>query len=155
MKRTEIPFPAVRAGLGCWIALTEAERDGREKARPALEAAARQMETFLREAPGDFASRSYLSFVYAYLGRDEDAIREAKLAVDVIAKDAYAGPVALANLAVVYAHTGRAEEALDLIDRLLGMKYEDPLTVVQLRVDPIWDPLRENPKFKELLKRSA
>jgi hypothetical protein len=30
------------------------------------------------------------------------------------------------------------------------MNYDDPLTVNDLRLDPYWDPLRDNPKFKEL-----
>jgi hypothetical protein len=56
---------------------------------------------------------------------------------------------------MVYAHTGHPDEALDLIEQLLTTKYDDPLTVTELRLQPFWDPLRDNPKFKDILKRSS
>ena len=71
------------------------------------------------------------------------------------AKDQYQAPVAMNFLAVIYAHTGHADEAMDLVERLLTMNYDDPLTVQMLRLDPSLDPLRDNPRFKELLKRSS
>ena len=97
--------------------------------------------------------RQLLSNMDAYLGRSDEAIQEAKMAVDLTAKDLFQGPEQLENLALIYARTGRSDEALDLVDRLLDKAYSRPLTVHELRLDPRWDPLRASPRFKELLER--
>jgi non-specific serine/threonine protein kinase len=149
------PAPSMRAELAAFIAMTETQRGGLKAGQPLLEDAAHQLEAALRDAPSDYQERQTLALVYAYLGRGEDAIGQAKLAVDMIAKDAFAGPGCLVTLALVYAHTGHADEAIDLIERLLGMNYDDPLTILDLKLDPFWDPLRDNSKFKALLNRSS
>lgn len=155
LRSTEVPVPAIQAGLKLYAGITKAFLRNTEDGRADLEEGTRRTEAVLHDAPGDYRARSGLALGYALLGRNEDAIREAKLAAEVISKDAYAGPMALEGLAYVYARTGHADEAVDLIERLLAMHYDDPLTVASLRLDPVWDPLRENPKFKELLKRSS
>ena len=155
MRSITPPPGSVRAEFAGYIAITETQRAGLKVGQPLLEDAARQLEAALRVAPGDYQARQTLAIVYAYAGRAEDALGQAKLAVDQISKDAYAGPGALATLATVYAHTGHPDEALDLIERLLGMNYDDPLTIPGLKLDPIWDPLRNNPRFKALLNRSS
>ncbi len=153
LRSANLPPGALRAGVAAWTGTIEWMRDPRT-AGPALADAAKQLEAVLHDAPSDYTSRGYLAGVYAFAGRSEDAIREGKLAVDVISKDAYAGPSEMAALAVVYTHSGHLEDAIDLIERLLAMNYDDPLTVQMLKLDPTWDPLRNNPKFKELLKKS-
>jgi len=55
------------------------------------------------------------------------------------------------DLAEVYMLAGRQDEAIDLLARLLKTVYEYPITRELLRLDPNWDPLRENPRFKELM----
>jgi hypothetical protein len=71
------------------------------------------------------------------------------------AKDKYSGPSALEQMASVYAAAGRADEAFDLLDRLLGMSYGDPITVHILRLGVRWDPLRDYPRYQELLDKYA
>ena len=77
-------------------------------------------------------------------------IREARLAVDTAAKDAFAGPARLQDLADVHALAGRHDEAIDLLERLLNTVYEGSLTHQELRLNPAWDALRENPRFLEI-----
>ena len=155
LRSTEVPVPTVQAGLNLYVGIIEVMGMGLERGRASLEAGTRQAETVLHDAPGDYMARSGLALGYALLGRDQDAIREAKLAAEVISKDAYAGPMALAGLANVYARTNHPDEAIDLIERLLATNYDDPLTVANLRLDPVWDPIRDHPKFKAILKRSS
>jgi tetratricopeptide (TPR) repeat protein len=92
---------------------------------------------------------------YACLGREADAIREAKMAVELSAKDRFQGPKRLQSLAEVYVVTGRLDDAYELIDRLLGMNYAQPLTVHNLRLEPRWRPLHDHPQYPELLKKYA
>ncbi len=134
------------------VAMAEAQWRGPKAARAALEAAAQLMGDVLAESPSNADFRSSLSIMYAHLGREREAVSEAKLAVDLTAKDLFSGPAALQNLAAVYAILGRQDEAIDLLERLLSTTYQEPITVPVLKADPIWDPLRDHPRFKELVK---
>jgi hypothetical protein len=55
------------------------------------------------------------------------------------------------TLAEVYALVGEHEKAIDLLDGLLSRP--SGMTVAILKVIPIWDALRDNPRFIELLKK--
>lgn len=93
-----------------------------------------------------------MSITYALLGRKDAAVREAKLAVDLTAKDNFAGPGSLENLAGVYATIGRHEEAIDLLERLMNTVYGNSITPNLLKLNTNWDPLRKNPRFQKLLQ---
>ena len=86
----------------------------------------------------------------ACLGRKEDAINEGKKAVELLpeSEDAVEGPKATAALAEIYASVGEHDEAFLLLDHLLAVP--NGLTVPQLRLDPVWDPLRADPRFQTL-----
>lgn len=71
--------------------------------------------------------------------------------MDLAAKDAFSGPERLEDLAEIYMQAGRHGEAIDVLERLLKTVYERPVTREDLRLDPSWDPLRENPRFQQLL----
>ena len=86
----------------------------------------------------------------ACLGRKEDAINEGKKAVELLpeSEDAVEGPKATAAPAEIYASVGEHDEAFLLLDHLLAVP--NGLTVPQLRLDPVWDPLRADPRFQKL-----
>ena len=86
----------------------------------------------------------------ACLGRKEDAINEGKKAVELLpeSEDAVEGPKVTAALAEIYASVGEHDEAFLLLDHLLAVP--NGLTVPQLRLDPVWDPLRADPRFQKL-----
>ena len=54
------------------------------------------------------------------------------------------------ELAKIYSRVGEADKALNLIDELLSIPCE--LSVGLLRLDPVWDPLRDHPRFQALLE---
>ena len=122
---------------------------------PSLEDAARLTEKRLEEAPSNDGMRASLARNLALRGQYDAAIREARLAVDLAAKDVFSGPERLEGLAEVYMIAGRQDEAIDLLERLLKTVYEGSLTREQLRLDPTWDPLRDNPRFKALLSPAS
>ena len=87
------------------------------------------------------------------MGRKDDAIREAILATDLVptSRDAVEGPTHEETLAAVYATVGEQDAALEVIERIFSRPGR--LSPGLLRVDPIWDPLRKNPRFQALLEK--
>ena len=92
---------------------------------------------------------------FAALGRKEDAIREGRRAVELlpVTKDAMWGPRPVQSLALIYVLTGEEDAAIDQIEYLLSIPYNE-ISIPILRIDPRWDPLRDNPRFQKLLKAS-
>ncbi len=124
-----------------------------ELARASFDSARILLEAEVKERPDDYRLHSSLGIVYAGLGRKEEAIREGKQGMELmpILKDALIGPERVSDLAQIYVMVGEYDAALDQIDYLLSIPSE--LSVPLLRLDPRWDPLREHPRFKALLKK--
>lgn len=112
------------------------------------------LERIVKMAPEDPRRRSALARVYAGLGRRRDAIRQAQLAVDLapVSKDALLGPDLLENFAEVCVVVGDHDQALAALSELLSIpsKISRPL----LRLDPRWRPLRQDPRFVDLVEGS-
>ena len=109
----------------------------------------------MREAPEDPARHAQHGLILAALGRKEEAIDEGKKAVELLpeSQDAFDGPQATAALAQIYAWIGETDEAFRLLDHLLTVP--NGLTVPTLKVDPVWDPLRKDPRFQALIDKYA
>ena len=92
---------------------------------------------------------SGLAEVCGYLG--DKACVEAEVArmQDVINNDANEGPIFAKLEAVARAWLGETDAALELVTRLLRIPGGG-LTPALLRVDPIWKPLRNDPRFHKL-----
>ena len=122
----------------------------KEKAQPALEQARRFSEQLLRQAPEDPAIHAHHGLILAALGQKEEAIAEGKRAVELLpeSQDAFDGPQSTISLAQIYAWTGESDEAFRLLDHLLTVP--GGLTVPILKLDPVWDPLRSDPRFQKL-----
>jgi TolB-like protein/Flp pilus assembly protein TadD len=127
----------------------------KEKAHAAFEQARPVAERLVREAPNDPSRHAHLGAVLAGLGLKEDAINEGKKAVELLpeSEDAFAGPQATAALAEIYAWVGEPDEAFRLLDHLLTVP--NGLTVPTLKLDPAWDPLRNDPRFQALIDKYA
>jgi serine/threonine-protein kinase len=112
-------------------------------------------ENLLREAPEDPARHAQHGLILGALGRKREAIAEGKRAVELLPEshDAMDGPKYTVSLAGIYALTGESDEALRLIDHLL--QVPNGLTVPTLKLDPVWDPLRKDPRFQALIDKYA
>ncbi len=128
---------------------------GLDEARGDLESAISLFEALLDQAPSNADFRKVLSLNHAMLGDIDAALREGRLAVDLSSKDAFAGPDAVENLAVIYAWSGRTDDALQQIERLLSTNYSDSLTVHRLQYEFWWDPLRDDPRFQKLIEDNS
>jgi TolB-like protein len=105
----------------------------------------------LTAASNDQATPDYqlLAEVYAGLGKKEEAVRFAEQAVAVRTGDAWAMVFAMETLAETYAKVGDYNSALKQLDWLLNNpSFFSP---GRLRADPLWDPLRSDPRFLRLL----
>jgi tetratricopeptide (TPR) repeat protein len=132
-----------------------------DRARPFLEAARLAMEAETQRSPASAIRHARLGLLYAYLGRGEDAIRSARRATELQpeSSDAYGGATYSSFLALVYARTGEADRALELIRRLLATPgpvffQESGMTLSDLRLRWQWDPLRGDPRFQKILEEA-
>ena len=109
----------------------------------------------MRESPDDAARHGQLGLILAGLGQKDAAIAEGKRAVELLpeSQDAFDGPEVTAVLAQIYAWTGEYDQAFGLLDHLLVVP--NGITVPGLKLDPIWDPLRKDPRFQALIDKYA
>ena len=124
----------------------EAAKSMGEEALPLLEAR-------FRERPDDTFAMTELSWVYLALGRNADALRLSRQAADTISleKDALAGANFQIGLAQIEARAGAPEEAIKRLRRLLSIPAGGAASIVGLKIDPVWDPIRNRPDFQQLL----
>jgi serine/threonine-protein kinase len=122
----------------------------KEKARSAFEHARPIAEQALQESPDDASRHAMLGQILAGLGQKEKAIAEGKRAVEILpeSKDALDGPQMTVWLAQIYAWTGEYDQALQLLDHSLSTP--NGITAPILKLDPVWDPLRGDPRFQKL-----
>ena len=123
------------------------------KAQAAFERARVVAEQLVRESPDDAPLHALLGEILAALGQKDAAISEGKRATELLpeSQDAYDGPQISATLARIYAWTGENGKALSLLDHLL--QTPNGTTVPFLKLDPVWDPLRKDPRFQALIDR--
>jgi serine/threonine protein kinase len=112
-------------------------------------------EQAVHDQPDDVKVLSVLAQVDAGLGRIEDALREARRAVDMmpISENADVGTDLAVDLAQVYAWTGKRDMAFHQLWSLV--KAPKALHYGQLKLDPIWNDLRGDPRFEKLLAELA
>jgi hypothetical protein len=71
-----------------------------------------------------------------------------------IEKDALSGPTSQLVLAQIEARAGAPEEAINRLRRLLFIPAGDAASIALLKIDPVWDPIRNRPDFQQLLSGS-
>ena len=98
--------------------------------------------------------QSLIGMAYVLMDRRDDAIREARRAVETLSplKDAVWGPPQLERLAEVLAMVGEATQALDNLEQFAKGQREVQ-RFLPLRLNPVWDPIRNDPRFQRLLPK--
>ncbi|PYK50852.1 MAG: hypothetical protein DME51_04595 [Verrucomicrobia bacterium] len=122
-------------------------------ARTAFLKARSAAEEQLKRSPDAADTHIQLARVLAYLGEKDAALAEAQRATELQpeSKDAFSGPEITAGVAEVHAVLGNNGRAIEILDGLLNRPSS--ITVEYLKVNPIWDSLRNDPNFQVLLTK--
>jgi TolB-like protein/class 3 adenylate cyclase/Tfp pilus assembly protein PilF len=122
-------------------------------ARAAFLKAKSAVEEGLKRSPDAADTHIQLAKVLAYLGEKDSALAEAQRAAELRpeSKDAFGGPEITAGVAEVYAILGDNDRVIEILDGLLSRP--SAVTVQGLKVNPIWDPLRNDPRFQGLIDK--
>jgi tetratricopeptide (TPR) repeat protein len=122
-------------------------------ARAAFLKAKTAAEEQVKRSPDVEKPHIQLAKVLAFLGERDAALAEAQQAAELLpeSKDALGGPEVMEGVAQVYAILGEKDRAIEVLNGLLSRP--SAMTVQALRVNPIWDPLRSDPRFQALIDK--
>ena len=157
------PDPAlgyINGELRFWLAWAQEVGGDHAAARESWQEARSELEPLLKKQPENERLIGDLALTNMGLGDKAAALAlvERAMAVNPIEKDAMTGPTPIEILARVAAQMGEPDRAVAALQKLLSIPYGGPLTAnvpltsALLRLDPMFNPLRSNPRFQELCK---
>jgi tetratricopeptide (TPR) repeat protein len=157
------PPPLLGQNIGFYYVLLglAQERTGNSPAARATYTEGREKLEKLRQSDGDSKELAAgLAFIYAGLRESDSALREVRNFAEQTAKNFVMTNVSQMTLAKIQTQLGETDSALASLLHLLEKPGADwfsrtPLTAGLLRLDPIWDPLRDDPRFQKLAAAPA
>jgi tetratricopeptide (TPR) repeat protein len=154
------PDPALgfwNGELRFWLGWAQEVAGDHAGAQESWRQARSELEPFLKEQPENYTLIGDLALINMGLGDKAAALAlsERAIAANPIEKDAVTGPVPIEILARVAARMGEPDRAIAALQKLLsgpgnGALPQTPLTPALLRLDPMFDPLRNDPRFQKL-----
>ncbi len=160
------PDPAlgyINGELRFWLGWTQEVAGDHASAKESWRQARSELDSFLKEQPENSLLLGDLALTNVGLGDKAAALALSERAMTVIPieKDATDGPQPIEILARVAAQVGESDRAIAALQQLLSIPYEGalasnvPLTPALLRLDPMFDPLRNDARFQAIVKRIA
>ncbi len=160
------PDPALgyyNGELRFWLGWAQEVAGDHAAAQETWRQARSELEPLLKEQPENYRLIGDLALTNMCLGDKAAALAlsEQAMAAVPIEKDAFDGPAPIETLARVAARMGEPDRAIAALQKLLSIPYADalssgvPLTPAMLRLDPMFDPLRNDPRFQKLVASTA
>jgi serine/threonine-protein kinase len=155
------PDPALGYNIGelrFWLGWAQDVGGNHAAAQESWKQARSELEPFLKEQPDNYVLIGDLALVNMGLGDKAAAFALAEQAMKVLPleKDAVDGPAPIEVFARVAAQMGDPDRAIAALQKLLSIPSEGalasrvPLTPALLRLDPMFDPLRNDQRFQKL-----
>jgi TolB-like protein/Tfp pilus assembly protein PilF len=138
------------------LALNQQRAGNATAARATLQQASqdirRRFEIVPPDSPASAELHSSLGRAYAGLGEAASAVAEGEkgVALQPTSKDPFEGPNRETELATIYAVLGDADHAIPILRRLLQIPCGMEVSPGYLRIEPVWDQIRNDPRFQEL-----
>ncbi len=148
---TPAAFDDDRSAWAINLAQIYALRKDAANVRSHAEIAEGETAAVLRRTPDNPGRLMIHGLALAYLGRGNEAIHEGERGVSLepISRSAVSGPYFVHQLARIYMLVGEPEKAIDRLEELLKVPYF--VSRAWLKIDPNFDPLRQNPRFQKLV----